>query len=98
MPPSSLKFIKNDITRTKFICWLGTSARTYRLGDSWSNLWASRLEMDFKKNLLEWKVFVTIMFNAQQSFNVENEFMGKTINPLSFCEFVNDPSKVFTFK
>jgi hypothetical protein len=27
--------------------------------------------------LLEWKVFVTIMFNAQQSFNVENEFVGK---------------------
>jgi hypothetical protein len=26
---------------------------------------------------LEWKVFVIIMFNAQQSFNVENEFVGK---------------------
>jgi hypothetical protein len=46
--------------------------------------------------LLEWKVFVTIMFNAQQSFNVENEFGEKPINQFSFCKFVNDSIKVFT--
>jgi hypothetical protein len=42
------------------------------------SLWDNKFEMGFFFKLLKWKVFVTIMFNAQQSFNVENEFMGKT--------------------
>jgi hypothetical protein len=42
------------------------------------SLWDNMFEISFFLKLLEWKVFVTIMFNAQQSFNVENEFVGNT--------------------